>query len=225
MNAHKINSAVERLETNLPIRQNQLHLRQTLRQLHQAVLQYFFEHGRAPVADDMETSLDWQESVDQLAAAHIIVCDPKGNIAGAYPFTEEARPFRVVSDFDPVHAMCAFDALAVSSMFRNSMRIEARCHLSGRQIVIRQQDAEIAVSEPELPVYAAIDWDAAAGASSCSATLCTEMVFIVGEDKARHWQQQQPETRELFTLAEAHAFICAVFLPLMQVQAEAAQAS
>ena len=223
MNRQKIASAVERLENNLPLRHRQTRLAQSLRQLHQSILQFYLEQGRAPIAGDIDTYLDWQDSVDQLAAARIIVLDAEGNIAGAYPFTDEARPFRVVSDFGPVNAMCAFDALAVSSMFGESTRIESRCHLS-RRIVIQQQDARISVIEPELPVYAAIDWNAAAGASSCAATLCTAMVFVVGEDNARQWQQQQADTRELFPLDEAHAFICTVFVPLMQARAEVPRA-
>ena len=216
MDQRKVSSAVERLESNLPIRRNQLRLPHALRLLHQSILRYYFEHGRAPGAGDLDSEVDWASGVERLAEAHVIVINESGRITGAYPFIDEAREFRVIGDHGPVHAMCAFDALAVSSMFSQPTRIESRCRLTGREIVIEQQAANIRVVEPRDVVFAAIDWNAAAGASCCSATLCTEMIFIAGQDHARQWQQQDPVNRELFGLDEAHEFITTVFIPLME---------
>ena len=216
MDRTKIENAIERLEQNLPIRHNQTCLPAHLRQLHQSILRYYLEHGSAPVAGDLDPVQDWDSGVERLAAEHIIVLDDMGDIMGAYPFVNETRNFRVKSEYGPVNAMCAFDALAVSSMFNLLTRIESLCHVSNRSIVIEQNGDDISVIEPTEPVVAAINWGAAAGASSCSATLCCEMVFIAGEDNAAIWQSENPASRENFELTEAHAFISAVFVPLMR---------
>lgn len=216
MDAVKINSAVERLERNLPIRHNQLRLGEPLRRLHRRILRHYLERGKAPVDGGPGEIGDWQGGIDLLAAEQIIVVDETGSIVGAYPFVGEAREFRVVSRFGAVNAMCAFDALAVSSMFEIPTRIESRCRLSGRAIAIEQDDADIRVVEPDEPVFAAIDWNAAGGAGSCAVNLCTEMMLIAGEASAAEWCGEDADRREIFTLQQAHAIIVQIFVPLMR---------
>jgi len=215
MTTVKIDNAVARLEHNLPIRRNQLRLPAPLRRLHRRILRHFLEHGAAPATDDLGDIEDCRNGIERLAEAHIIVVDDAGGITGAYPFVDTARGFRVTTQHGSVEAMCAFDALAVSSMFDMPARIDARCRLSGQPTVIEQDGANIRVIEPITPVFAAIDWQAAAGAASCSATLCLEMMFIAGEAAAADWRAAGDD-RETFTLPEAHALIAAVFVPLME---------
>ena len=212
----KIEHAVGRLERNLPIRNRQTQLPADLRQLHQWILRFYLENGKAPDANDADPAKRWMSDVERLAAENIIVLNNNGDITGAYPFVSEERDFKIISQHGSAYAMCAFDALAISSMFNLPTRIESRCHLSNADIVIEQNDDDIKVIEPPEAVYAAINWAVAVGASSCSATLCCEMNFIVGEDNATSWQKEAPDSRELFDLSEAHAFISAVFVPLMQ---------
>jgi len=216
MDQPKIENAIKRLEQNLPIRRNQTQLPTHLRQLHQSILRYYLKHGKAPVAGDLESAQNWESDIERLAAEHIIVLDDRCEIAGAYPFVNEARHFRVTTENGQVNAMCAFDALAISSMFDLPTRIESHCSVSNRHILIAQNGDDISIIEPQEPVVAAINWAAAAGASLCSATLCCEMIFIAGGDNAASWQSEIPDSRELFELSEAHAFISAVFMPLMQ---------
>lgn len=216
MDPAKIANAVKRLERNLPIRCNQTRLPEPLRRLHRRILRYYLETGHAPAAGDFADVDDLQAGIEQLAAEHIIVLDAAGAIVGAYPFVDAAREFRVITNYGPVNAMCAFDALAISSMFDLPSLIEARCRVSGEVIVIEQEGDDIRVAEPGAPVCAAIDWRAAAGASNCSATLCAEMIFIAGDARAARWRDADPDKRELFELREAHAVIAAVFLPLVQ---------
>ncbi|MGD2172825.1 MAG: organomercurial lyase [Gammaproteobacteria bacterium] len=216
MDVTKIEAAVERLERNLPIRRNQTRLDEPLRQLHRRILRHYLERGNAQADGDPDGFGDWQGGVDRLAAEQIIVVDETGSIIGAYPFVEEAREFRVVTRFGAVNAMCAFDALAVSSMFEIPTRVESRCRLSGRAIVIEQNRADIRVAEPGEPVFAAIDWNAAGGTGSCALNLCTEMIFIAGDARAAEWCGEDTDKRELFALPEAHAIIAQIFMPLMR---------
>ncbi len=212
----KVAKAVERLEKNLPLRHNQGLLPPELRQLHQSILRFYLKHGKAPGMIDYDNVKAWKSGVDRLASERIIVLDQSGNIIGAYPFVSEDREFRVISEHGTVNAMCAFDALAISSMFNLPTRIESRCRLSAQNILIHQNAAELAIIEPDSPLFAAINWDATDSVKSCSASLCTEMMFIAGESNARQWQGEDPVNRELFNLDEAHALICAVFMPLME---------
>lgn len=216
MDSSKIEQAVERLERNLPLRQNQMNLPQPLRLLHQAILRHYLEQGKAPQAAELDYAGDCQSAIAKLGQEKIIVLDSSGAIIGAYPFVDEQREFRVISQHGAVNAMCAFDALAVSSMFSLPTRIESRCRLSGQGIAIEQDDAAIRVIAPNTQVFGAIDWDARDAAQSCSASLCTEMMFIAGNDNAAGWRNQDTVNRELFTLEQAWRFISSVFVPLMQ---------
>ena len=220
----KIDEAVARLERKLPLRRNQLRLDPAVRQLHRRILRHYLEHGQAPGAGDLGDAPGWRQAVDRLAAQQVIVLDAAGGIGGAYPFSGDARGFRVITRYAAVEAMCAFDALAVSSMFGLPTRIESRCRLTGQAIVIEQDGEEIRVCEPAAPVFAAIDWQAADGAASCAATLCLEMCFIVGEARMQAWCAAGRE-RKTFRLDEAHAVITAVFLPLMAASREAGAAA
>ena len=215
MDRLKITGAVDRLEQNLPLRLNQLRLPETLRGLHQSILRHFLEVGVAPGERDIDYPGDWAAAISRLTAEKIIVVNQFGKITGAYPFVDEDREFRVVSKHGAVNAMCAFDALAVSSMFDLPTRIESCCRVTGRRILIDQQGDSMQLVEPDTAVFAVIDWNAWDSASSCSTTLCTEMFFIAGDENALSWLNENPADREVFGLLEAHAFITAVFLPLM----------
>ena len=212
----KIANAVVRLERNLPIRSRQTQLPADLRQLHQWILRFYLENGIAPDANHSHPAKDWASAVERLAAENIIVLNNNGDITGAYPFVSEERDFKIITQHGMAYAMCAFDALAVSSMFNLPTRIESCCHLSKTSISIEQSDDNIKVVEPRASVYAAINWAAAAGASHCSTTLCCEMFFIARKDNAMQWRNEISNSGELFELGDAHAFISAVFVPLMR---------
>ena len=212
----KIAEAVARLEHNLPLSRNQRLLPEPLRRLHQSILRHYLENGRAPALSEIDFAGELESAIQRLVAEKLIVLGPSGAISGAYPFVDEAREFKVVSDFGAVHAMCAFDALAVSGMFALPTRIESRCRISECSILIEQNGANLQIIEPGTTVFGAIDWDARDSAQSCSASLCTAMMFIAGNDNAVTWRNKNPASRELFTLEQAHVFISAVFLPLMR---------
>ena len=121
----QIESAVKRLEQNLPLRYNQVRLPQELRQLHQSILWFYFRNGRAPRADDFPDVKEWADCLARLAEQKIILLDVSGVITGAYPFVDRARGFSVTSKYGTVQAMCAFDALAISGMFAMQTQIES----------------------------------------------------------------------------------------------------
>lgn len=218
MDPIRIERAVQRRERNLPLRRNQLRLPQSSRQLHQSILRHYLKNRRAPAADEIEFAGCLKSALQRLAADNIILLDRSGLIAGAYACVDEAREFRVVSAFGGVNAICAFDALAISSRFALPTRIESCCRITACPIVIEQDDDALRLIEPELTVFGAIDWNAGDSGRSCAASLVTEMMFIAGDRSGASWRDEAPATRELISLDEAQTFISAVFMPLMQVR-------
>ena len=203
--------ALKQLRSILPLAAGQNQLCAARRFTHLNILHFFLKQGRAPTHDDIPSELEWIAALQQLEAAGLIVLD-SGSISIAYPFSAGDRGYHVTSVHGQVEAVCAFDALAISSMFRLPTRIDATCRLSEKAITIQQDGKKL---ETDSTVIAAIDWSAADNSQSCSASLCTEMLFIGNQVLADKWQAEHPAQRQLFTLQEAHSFISEFFLPLV----------
>ena len=128
---------IARLEENLPLRRNQLSLPSTARLFHQQLLRDFL------VLDNTTLQTRYRESsrrgeVLLLAAQRLVVMDDEGELAGAYPFTLEPRINQVETALGNCHAMCAFDALAVSPMMDVSTTVRSACTVTGTELMIRQ---------------------------------------------------------------------------------------
>ena len=203
--------ALQQLRSILPLAAGQDQLCAALRFTHLNILHFFLEQGRAPAHGDIADELEWPAALRQLEAVGLIVLDT-GCISTAYPFSAGDRGYHVTSVYGEVEAVCAFDALAISSMFKLPTRIDATCRLSEKAITIQQDGKKL---ETDSTVIAAIDWSAADNSQSCSASLCTEMLFIGNQVLADKWQAEHPAQRQLFTLQEAHSFISEFFLPLV----------
>ena len=203
--------ALKQLRSILPLAAGQNQLCAARRFTHLNILHFFLKQGRAPTHDDIPSELEWIAALQQLEAAGLIVLD-SGSISIAYPFSAGDRGYHVTSVHGQVEAVCAFDALAISSMFKLPTRIDATCRLSEKAITIQQDGKKL---ETDSTVIAAIDWSAADNSQSCSASLCTEMLFIGNQVLADKWQAEHPAQRQLFTLQEARSFISEFFLPLV----------
>jgi len=209
-----IEIALKRLRAILPLEAGQNQLSEPLRRAHRLILRFFLEKGCAPTRGDIPGDLEWSATVQPLATAGLIELDA-GRIVAAYPFSAEARGYRVTSVYGQAEAVCAFDALAIGAMFSLPTRIDATCRASGEAISIQHNGDEF---ETARTVIAAIDWSAADSNQCCAASLCTEMLFIGNKSLACEWQAERPSQRELFTLQQAHRFISAFFLPLVTQQ-------
>jgi hypothetical protein len=206
-----IETSLKQLRDILPIENRQKQLTKALRLTHRLVMHFFFEEGCAPVSGDIPTDLSWQETITQLESAGLIALD-RGNIVTAYPFSSVDRGYQITSRYGQTEAVCAFDALAISSMFKVLIRIDTFCRLSNQDITIHQDHDNI---ESNGTVIAAIDWSAVDSNQSCSASLCSEMLFIGNRELANEWQAIDRSQRDIFSLQEAHAMISAFFLPLI----------
>ncbi len=136
----------------------------------------------------------------------------RAEVAGAYPFTAEPRVHRVQVGGHTVYAMCALDALSVAPMFETCTRIDSRCHVSERPIVIQMEAAGVIDAQPASP-WVGIRWQATSGCAAQS--LCMEMVFLYDRATAEAWQQEDPDNISIFDLPDAVAFGAAFFRPLL----------
>jgi hypothetical protein len=210
----KVTAAIQRLNSILPLKENQQALSKPLRELHQAILHSFIEQGRSLNRDEMANFVN---NIDDAIAIFkqydLLVFDDNNEPIGTYPFTTQPRVYRVSVNGHTVHCMCALDALAVSPMFHLPTQINSRCHVTSRPISIYQNKMEISCDDQ--PLFFGINWNAASTKSCCANSLCTEMIFLAGDEAEVNWLSGDPDQRETFTLQEAVNFAADFFVPLM----------
>jgi len=209
-------ASLDKLNSLLPLSSRQSQLQPPLRDLHIAILRHFATAGK-PLAREQIAQQLGDAAVDaslaRLADDDLVVLTPdRRDIAGAYPFTTEARVHTVLVNGHTVHAMCALDALAIAPLFETATRIDSRCHVSGTPVEIHMQNTELLSAKPG-NVQVGIRWQ---GTSGCAArTLCMEMVFLDDVDTARRWQQSDNGNISVYDLPDAAHFAAAYFLPLL----------
>jgi mercuric reductase len=209
-------AAIDHLNRLLPLKDRQDALEPPLRDLHRDILRSFAAKGAPPARAQIAARPgidDVDAALRRLAGDDLIVLTPdRTELAGAYPFTAEARVHRVQVNGHTVHAMCALDALAIAPMFDTETRIDSRCHVSKRPVRIHMQGARVISAQPADP-RVGIRWQ---GTSGCAAqSLCMEMVFLDKQATAGAWQQEDPDNISLFDLPDAVEFGAAFFRPLL----------
>ncbi len=216
MSDEKLEKALNRLQGILPLQARQAECSREVRELHRQVLRSFVVNGRILGRDEMAQYVtDLDAALAVLKGSGLVVFSGSGEAVGAYPFTMEAREHKVRVGGHQVHAMCALDALAVSSMFGLPTQIDSRCRVTGDRVGIRQSGMAIENPVDAGDVHVGIAW-AAAGASSCCAdSLCLEMMFLRDGAIARQWLAGDAANREVFTLPEAVDFAARFFVPLV----------
>lgn len=99
-----------------------------------------------------------------------------------------------------IYAMCALDALGVSSMFDCGVSIESRCHHCGEGIKIEIEDNKIVLKKPDKTVmWCDKDY------SCCAATsICKNINFFSSEQHFAEWNKEKPGRKgELMQIQEA----------------------
>lgn len=209
-------TVIDRLNSLLPLQARQQQLAPALRALHRDILHAFASHGVPPTRAQVAARRgigDAAAALQRLAQDDLIVLTPdRQQIAGAYPFTTEARDHRVLVNGHTVHAMCALDALAIAPLFNTATRIGSRCHVGGVPVEITMQGRAVRSAQPAEP-WVGIHWQATGG---CAAqNLCLEMVFLQSAEVAGRWRVQDPDNTSIFGLADAVGCAAAFFCPLL----------
>ena len=212
----RVDQALARLNTILPLKSRQQECSAEVKALHQNILRSFVDRGRILDREEMAQQVGkLDEAINALQSRDLVVFSADGEPVGAYPFTMETREHRVEVNGHRVHAMCALDALAISPMFGMDTRISSQCRVSGDALHITQSGQTIENPGEAGDIHFGIIWAAANSDSCCADSLCMEMMFLKDTDTARDWLAASPANREIFTLEQAVGFAARFFVPLM----------
>lgn len=212
----KIEKALDRLISVLPLKEKQEACGGEVKELHQKILYSFVEQGRILTKEEMAShvsSLD--DAVNALKSNDMVVFSDTGEPVGAYPFTMEEREHKIRINGNTVHAMCALDALSVSPMFNMDTHITSKCRVTDAPVSIFQEGKAIKNPDEAGELRFGIVWGAASSCSCCANSLCMEMMFLKNGEVAREWLEADEGNREVFTLEEAVEFGSRFFVPLM----------
>jgi len=210
----KINTALNRLNAILPLAHNQSLLPSPLKRLHQDILNSFIKPEEISLAQIHESNSI--EDLRTLENEKLIVLDKHQHIDGAYPFSCQQREHIVHLNEHSTNAMCALDALSVAPMFGISTQIDSICCVTGEAIQLQQSSQTLLPSSASIHAYFGIIWASVSHKTSCSESLCLDMVFLLDKDIAIHWQAQDSNNREVFNLHDALKFGSLFFKPLTQ---------
>jgi hypothetical protein len=215
----KVINAVDRLNKILPLSRNLQSLNKEQADVYQNILRSYAEQGASLNKHEITRQVEnIDEAIKVLKENDMVVFDDDGEPIGAYPFTMEQREHEVSVNGHKVHCMCALDALAVSPMFDKQTTINSICHVTGEPVSIQQRNREIINSDDNKDVYFGLSWNSAAN-NCCATSLCTQMVFLKGQQIADQWQAEDAENREIFNLSDAVDFAAGFFIPLMTYRA------
>lgn len=212
----KIEKALDRLISILPLKEKQEACGKEMKELHQKLLYSFVEEGRILTREELATHIkDVDEAVNILRSNDMVVFSDSGEPVGVYPFTMDDREHKIRINGHTVNAMCALDALSVSPMFNMDTHITSKCRVTGSPVSILQEGKTIKNPEKAGELRFGIIWGAASSCSCCANSLCMEMMFLKNGEVADEWQAADDKNREVFTLEEAVEFGSRFFVPLM----------
>jgi len=212
----KLDKALDRLISILPLKDNQDKCSAEIKKLHQEILRSFVTKGRILSREEMmQFTDDIDNAVNVLKNYDMVVFSATNEAIGAYPLTMEKREHTVQVNNHTVYAMCALDALAVSPMFELETEITSRCRVTHDLIKIKQSNKMILNVDEAGAIFFGIIWAAANEAGSCANNLCMEMIFLRDEATAQQWLMDDSENKEIFNLQEAVEFSARFFVPLM----------
>ncbi len=212
----KIDKALDRLISVLPLKDKQEACGGEVKELHQKILHSFVEQGRILTKEEMASHVgSVDEAVNVLKSNDMVVFSDNGEPVGAYPFTMEEREHKIQINGHTVHAMCALDALSVSPMFNMDTHITSKCRVTDAPVSIKQEGKTIKNMDEVNDLRFGIVWGAANSCSCCANSLCMEMMFLKDGEVAKEWLAVDEKNREVFTLEEAVEFGSRFFMPLM----------
>lgn len=210
-----IDRGLERLGGRLPLAERQRALPPRHAVIHRAILDSFARRGAAPARPELVemAGADPDVALERLAADDLVVLDG-GTVVGAYPFTLESTPHRlVVEGTVEINAMCSLDAVAVAPMFDCDVEIRSSCAITGAPIRIRQRGSSVLDAEPS-GLRLGIRWLQPTGCAAHS--MCREMVFLSDLETAATWRGPDPDAAGIYDLTEGVEFGERFFGPLLR---------
>ena len=201
----KIEVALDKLNTLLPLAERQRNLKPEYRDKHRYILNELLSSGKA--LSDINASI-----LKVLEKNDLIVLDESNTIVGAYPFSLRPTAHHVSHNNINIFAMCAFDAIAIAPVFNVKINVTSQCYVTQEQIEIKQDKKQLLSASPSEDIHIGIRWQSP---GSCSAdSLCMEMIFLKDAGIAKHWQGGN-ENFSIFPLDTAIDFATRYFKPLL----------
>lgn len=212
-----LSQAVQRLNSQLPLKDRHDRLSEPLKALHREVIKSLVMHAR-PLTRSEVAALVGEGEVDAAIARLgkddlVVLSKDQRQIVGAYPITSEATPHEVHVNGQILYAMCALDALAVSPMYEVPVEIRSRCRVSGDTVCITQDGMRIMEARPPT-VRVGVRWQMPSG-DHAAHSMCMEMVFLRDDATAAAWHGGDLDHHSVFTLDEAIPFGARFFKPLL----------
>lgn len=212
-----LQTALTRLNAQLPLKARQENLSPVLRDMHRLVLECLVIRGRPPHEEEFRRVAEGADVLDclrHLGAKDLVVLDNEGRLPlGAYPVTSEATPHAIRVNGHNIFAMCALDAVSVAPIFATTAWIDSSCHVSRTPISLQMQGNAILKQQPGKGVTVGIRWQMPTAVAAHS--MCMQMVFLKDLPTAIAWQAGDTQNITLFSLPEAVQFGQAFFQPLL----------
>lgn len=201
-----IETALNKLNTLLPLKARQDSLEPELKLLHRNILLNFAKSGQGLDIDD-------KAQLKALAKNDLIVLDKQtSKISGAYPFSLKQTAHHITIAGAELYAMCAFDAISIAPVFDVSTKVTSHCHITKEAIELQQDGHHIQSIKPSNDIHIGIKWQST---GSCAAeSLCMEMVFLNDKAIAQQWMGSN-ENISIFPLDDAIEFSINYFNPLI----------
>lgn len=211
----KVEHGIEKLDSILPLLSGIQSLDSEAAALYCRLLKSYVEKGRTLTKEEVnQYPGNAEKFLKEIVSRKLITIDGNGAVNGAYPFVSELREHRVTINNKNVSCMCALDALAVSPMFSLPTVIDSQCRITGNEIYLEQDG--VSMQSGSLDAWFGIDWGAASSKTTCSASLCMEMIFLENEIVAKSWVTESLSTREIFDLSSAVEFAAGFFVPIAE---------
>lgn len=162
---------------------------------HQSILRAFARTGRPPAASDLDpatagTGRGSQEVLTSLHEVDAIRLAPDGQIAVAYPFSAVPTRHSVrIGDRVDVYAMCAIDALGISSLLNQDTLITSVDVTSGQPITVATRDGHASWEPATAVVFIGADSGVGPSADCC----CDYLNFFTDHHAAQAWTNRLPD--------------------------------
>lgn len=160
----------------------------------------------SPASLSMGTGLtrqDAEEALGRLDAAGILYLED-GIVRAAYPLSGVPTRHRLGIGEAPAYANCAFDALAISAMVDEPVRIESECAQCGEAVVVQMGGDRVLAAQPAAPVVLYVAPGECCEPGPAVLTRCPSINFFCDDGHAAQWQAAHPEEPgRVFPLADA----------------------
>lgn len=186
--------------------------------VHQAILRTFAEDGASPTVEDLEPVAQQFDSsataiLQRLHDADVIRTNTSGQVQSAYPFSASPTAHRVhLPSGIEVYAMCAIDALGISSMLGVDTTVTTSDAGDQTLIAVTVRGIHSHAQPTTTVVYVGAEAAQGPSADIC----CSHLNFFNDRDAAEAWAEAHPNVSGIVLgLDEATELGAAIFGPLL----------